>query len=133
MAFYKGKKLTINSDCSYSGNWVKDCAKTLDGLSIPSCGHHTKEKKVLFNIWSSCDVNENATALCYVNEAIAFDETNKTVVTAYHKKLSSGQTTKLGDFRQIRCNKVEEETCAVDPTYTWEDQMFHESASPSSS
>ena len=85
MAFYKGKKLTINSDCSYSGNWVKDCAKTLDSLSIPSCGHHTKKKEILFNIWSSCDVNENATALCYVNEAIEFDETNKTVVTAYHK------------------------------------------------
>ena len=65
--------------------------------------------------------------MCYVNKAIEFDETNKTVVTAYNKKLSSGQTTKLGNFRQIRCSKVEAETCEVDPKYTQEDRMFHES------
>ena len=82
MAFYEGRNLTINSDCSYSGNWIKDCDKTLDG---PSCGHHTREMKTLFNIWSSCDVNEKANALCYFNEAIEFDETNKTVITAYKK------------------------------------------------
>jgi len=31
---YSGKPLTINSDCCYSGNWVRDCAKTLAKLGI---------------------------------------------------------------------------------------------------
>ena len=127
MANFRKKRLTINSDCSYSGKWIKDCAKSLDDLDIRSCGHHTKRVGILLNVWCSCDINEEATALCYVNEAITFDETNKTVVTDYNKQLSSGQTAKLGNFRQLRCSKAAEEPCEVDHKCTWEDRMFHES------
>ena len=126
---FKGKLLTINSDCSYSGSWIKDCAKTLDDLHISSCGHHTREAGILLNVWSSCDIKEEATALCYVNEAIRFDEDQKSVVTEFNTKLTSGQNTKLGDFRQIRCSKEMKEPCEVDQycKTTWEDRMFPKS------
>ena len=123
---FKGKLLTINSDCSYSSNWIKDCAKTLDDLNISSCGHHTRKAEILLNVWCSCDVEEEATALCYVNEAIRFDEDEQSVVTDFNTKLTSGQNTKLGDFRQIRCSKKTNEPCEVDSHHklTWMERVF---------
>ena len=124
MDYFRGKRFTIRSDCSYSGNWVKDCVKTLDDLGIPSCGHHARKQGILLGLSCSCGASEEATAFCYVNEACEFDETNKYVVTYSHKKLSSGQTTKWNDFRRIRCSKTATETCEIDSKCTWEDRIF---------
>ena len=124
MDCFRGKRLTIHSDCSYSGNWIKDCVKTLDDLGIPSCGHYTRKERILLRVFCSCRADEEATVLCYIAEANEFDENNKLVVTDYNKTLSSGQTTKLGDLTQIRCSKTTTETCEVDSTCTWEDRIF---------
>ena len=124
MDCFRGKRLIIHSDCSYSGNWIKDCVKTLDDLGIPSCGHHTREQGILLKVFCSCGANEEATALCYITEANEFDETNKYVVTYPNKKLSLGQTTKLGNFIDIRCNKTATETCEVNSTFTWEARLY---------
>ena len=123
MKSFKGKQLNIESDCSYSGNWIKDCVNTLDDLGIPSCGHHTRKQGILIKIWCSCGTNEEATALCYVTEATELDETNKGVFIHGNKKLSSGQTTKFGNFTIIRCTKMSTETCELDSTCTWEDRF----------
>ena len=122
----RGKRLIIHSDCSYSGNWIKDCVKTLDDLGIPSCGHHTREQGILLSVCCSCGADEEATALCYITEANKFDEINKYVLTCPDKILSSGQTTKLGEFTDIRCSKTTTETCEVKSTCTWEDCTFTE-------
>ena len=126
MAQFLGKRLTINTDCSYSGNWIKDCAKQLDNLKIPSCGHHTRSRNILLNVWTSCDMDQEATALCYVTEAINNDERKK-VVTDFHTVLSSGQKTRLGDFRQLNCGNADDQKCGLDDisTITWKDRMFH--------
>ena len=124
MDCFRGKKFIIHSGCSYSGNWIKDCVKALDDLGIPSCGHHTREQGILLEVWCSCGANEEATALCYITEANEFDETNKYVITYYNKKLSSGQTTKLGEFTDIRCNKTPTEKCEVCSTFTWEARLY---------
>ena len=124
MDCFRGKQLLIHSDCSYSGNWIKDCVKTLDDLGIPSCGHHTREQGILLRLFCSCKANEESTALCYITEANEYDEINKYVVTYPNKKLSSGQTTKLGEFTDIRCSKTATETCEIDSTFTWEDRIF---------
>ena len=125
MDCFRGKRLTIRSDCSYSGNWIKDCVKTLDDLGIPSCGHHTREQRILLRLICSCGANEDATALCYITGAHKFDETNKCIVTYLNKKLSSGQTTKGASFTDVRCSKTAPETCEIDSTCTWEDRIFN--------
>ena len=125
MDCFRGKRLTIHSDCSYSGNCIKECVKTLDDLGIPSCGHHTREQGILLNLFCSCGADEETTALCYITEANEFDEINKCVMFHGNKKLSSGQTTKYGEFRRIRCSKIATETCEVDSTCTWEDRIFY--------
>ena len=124
MDCFRGKQLTIRSDCSYSGNWIKDCVKMFDDLGIPSCGHHTREQGILLSVHCSCGADEEATALCFITEASIFDEINKYVVFHSNMKLSSGQTTKYGNFTNIRCSKTATETCEVDSTCTWEDRIF---------
>ena len=84
----------IESDCSYSGNWIKNCVNTLGDLGIPSCGHHTREQGIIFGVLCSCSANEKAKAICYTTEAKEFYETNKDIVIFYNKNLSSEQTTK---------------------------------------
>ena len=106
MDCFRRKQLTIVSDCSYSGNWIKDCVKTLDDLGILSCGHHTREQGILLKVFSSCKSNEVATVTSFINEAVNVNEKKQCLIFYAPKKLSTGQTTTHGDFRQIRCSKV---------------------------
>ena len=114
----------MDSDCSYSGNWIKDCVNTLDDLGIPSCGHYTREQGILLKMFCSCGTNEESTALCYITEGNEFNKTNNGTFTYPNKMLSSGQTTKCGNFTKIRCSKKVSETCEIDSTYTWEDRIL---------
>ena len=122
MDCFRGKQLIIHSDCSYFGNWIKDCVKTLDDLGIPSYGHHTREQ--LFKIFCSCSANEESTALCYITEANIFDEVYKSLLTYHNKKLSLGQTTQWGDFWSIYYRKTATETCEINFTCIWEDCIY---------
>ena len=120
---FKGKSLSITSDCSYSGNWINECGKRLDEMNVPSCGHHTREQGLLFKIFTSCQPNEEATALCYINEAVRYSEADKGVVFWYGKTLTSGQKTKHTDFKYIRCGKPAIESCEADADCTWNDHL----------
>ena len=119
--FFKGKPLSIVSDCSYSGNWINECGKRLDEMNVSSCGHHTREQGLLFSIHTSCQPNEEATALCYINEANEFSEADKAVLVWPSKTLTSGQKTMCTDFRTIRCSKPANESCETDTDCTWND------------
>ena len=123
MNHFKGKPLTIISDCSYSGNWINDCAKRLDEMNVPSCGHHTREHGLLLQIYTSCQPNEEATALCYINEAVEYSEADKAVLFWTSKTLTSGQKTMRTDFRTIRCSKPADESCEADSDCTWNDHV----------
>ena len=123
---FVGKRLVLHCDCSYSGNWIKDCVKKLDALGIPSCGHHTRKQGILLGLCSSCGADENATALCYITESHKIsDKLKNSMVTFYNKRLSSGQTTKWIGFGRIRCSRQPAtETCEIDSTCTWEDRIL---------
>jgi hypothetical protein len=121
MELLKGKRLTIVSDCSYSGQWIKDCAVILDQIHLPSCGHYTRAEGLLLKIFTSCSANEERLSLMScVSEAIQIDH-NKGCLVFLQKKLSSGNSSKYGDFMQIRCNKPMNESCEV--TSSWVDRV----------
>ena len=63
--YYTAKMLLIHSDCCYSGNWVRECAKTLDRLGIPPCGHRAREQGILVRVYASCQPDQKATEPCY--------------------------------------------------------------------
>ena len=68
--YCKNKRLTIISDCSHSGHWVRECAKTLDSLHIPPCGHRARENRALVKVFASCQPHEEAAEPCYSIEAV---------------------------------------------------------------
>ena len=101
----KGKRLTILSDCSYSGNWIKQCAEKLDEIGIPACGHHTKEEGILLKIFTSCKANEKATIGCFAKEGVYISEKDNKIRFNCNA-LTSGQTSVYGDFRVLCCSNA---------------------------
>ena len=61
-----GRVLTIISDCSYSGRWVRDCMEFLDEQGVQPCGHKAREKGILVKMLASCRSNETATEYQYI-------------------------------------------------------------------
>ena len=118
MDHMRGKRITIISDCSYSGNWVKQCAEKLDEIGIPACGHHAREQGILIKIFPSCKANEKATIGCFVKEAVTNDEEN---LLFSSKVLASGQKSLHGDFRRLRCSTA---SGPCDIHSTWCDRLM---------
>ena len=92
-------------------------------MNVPSCGHHTREQGLLFKIFTSCQPNEEATALCYINEAVEYSEADKAVIFWNSRTLMSGQKTMHTDFKDIRCGKPADESCEADSDCTWNDHL----------
>ncbi len=55
---FRGRVLSIISDCSYSGHWVQECMEAMDGEEIGPCGHTAKIKSILIKVLASCQSNE---------------------------------------------------------------------------
>ncbi|MGJ8945924.1 hypothetical protein AB9K17_23835, partial [Salmonella enterica subsp. enterica serovar Kentucky] len=49
----KGRVLTIHSDCSYSGCWIKVLVQFLDEKEVRPCGHSYKDKGILLKVFAS--------------------------------------------------------------------------------
>ena len=68
------KYLGITSDCSYSGQWVRECAKTLDSLGIPPCGHRAREMGALVKVFASCQPDQEAAEPYYSIEGVTVSD-----------------------------------------------------------
>ena len=77
------KGLTIQTDCSYSGQWVRECAKTLDSLHIPPCGHRARENGAMLKVFASCQHNEEAAEPCYSVEALIVNDDGSVAVGSH--------------------------------------------------
>ena len=62
---FQGKVLTIVSDCSYSGSWVREAMAFLDEQGVGPCGHVAKEKGILIKVYTSCLVDEVPAELAF--------------------------------------------------------------------
>lgn len=118
MDHMRGKCLTIVSDCSYSGNWIKQCAEKLDEKGIPACGHHARKEGILLQIFPSCKANEKATINCFAEEGIVVVSDG---LRFNCKTLSSGQTSLRGNFRRLRCSS---ESGPCDVSSKWCDRLM---------
>ena len=105
--YCKGKLLYIFADCCYSGQWVLDCAKCMDEMSIGACGHQTREQGVLLKIYTSCYPNQKAALDCYIPEGFDFNEDHSNICINVKQMISDSQTTYGYDFTKIRCLQLE--------------------------
>ena len=122
MDHFRGKILTLVCDCSYSGSWVEQCAKKLDEIGIPSCGHHTRDQGILIKVLCSCRGDQKSEMLVYCNEGVYIKE--ETLWYWGDKRLTTDQQVLGVDFTIIRCRKMSEETCEVPLHHTWMERLF---------
>ena len=102
------KCLGIITDCCYSGHWVRECAKTLDSLHIPPCGHRARENRALVKVFASCQAEQEAAEPGYSVEAVRVQDDGSTI--HYAKQLSQQRSTRF-DSTALACCKGPDSPC----------------------
>ena len=117
---FRGRVLTISTDCSHSGHWVKACMEFLDEQGVRPCGHSAADKGIFLKIIASCKPHEIAASPCYSVRTIDNDKNSGNIIHNVIRELRSTQHPCGYDFTQIRCTHALEEPCALPPDYTWQ-------------
>ena len=118
-----GKLMTILTDCCYSGQWTIDCAKTLDSVGIPPCGHRARERGILVKVLASCQPDQKAAEPCYSVEGVTVEDDGTLFFSA--KKLAQ-QTSTWCDATQLTCYRGPNESCCSDEVlknWTWQEAL----------
>ena len=115
MENYRGHILTVISDCSYSGKWVKESYEFLDEQRIGPCGHCAIEKGVLLKVFASCAPNQRASTLAFSLRGMFLDKNIGTIRFQNDSYKIGEQQNKFGrDFTTMLCGKKVDEECALD-------------------
>ena len=124
MNHLRGRVLSIHSDCSYAGQWVKQLEAFLDEQGVQPCGHSARDKGILIKVFASCRSNQVPYRLLYSIRGCANDKNNGNIFIRQNGfEVAQAQLTKLVDSTYIRCNnKSITELCTLKPGYTWHKQ-----------
>ena len=121
METYRGRVLTIVSDCSHSGSWVKQCYEFFEGQGIIPCGHHAVKKGILLKVFTSCRQNDTASVLRFSMQCIFVNKnTGGNINYNIPKKIGKMQQSSGKDFTTMLCVKKVDEECVRDSSMTWE-------------
>lgn len=116
---FKGRLFGIVSDCSYSGNWVREAMAFMDKQGVGPCGHAAKEKGILIKVFASCQANEIPTELAFSTHGIFNTVTDTIFPTGM--KINEDQQTCARDFTCIYCkNERIDQSCTMAPGSTWQ-------------
>lgn len=120
----RGKKLYIVTDCCYSGNWVMECAKSLDRENI-YCGHDAELNQIYLKVFAACLPHQRASDPLYaVGEGVKLFTHRGSQVIGFgkHRVLDDSQTTLGFDFTSTKKCTVNENEC-TSPNSTWEQDV----------
>ena len=122
MEHCNGQVLTIQTDCSYSGYWIKALVEFLDEKGIQPCGHSAKDKGILMKVFASCKTNEVACKLAYSIRGTENDKNSGALSCGPSgKEVGKAQHVQILDATVIRCdNKDINGKCALNPGDTWQ-------------
>jgi len=124
MEHLHGGALTIVSDCSYSGRWVKECCNYLDDQGIRPCGHSAAEKGILVKVYASCRSREVAAVPCFSVKGAVNDKNKGFMAYFLGKTLRETQHSSGINFTQLVCDNKINEPCSLNPTFTsWNKKM----------
>lgn len=104
---FRGKLLTIVSDCCYAGQWVHQCAKELDKLNIKPYNNGAKEAKIVLKIIASCEADKIATDGAFIKDIVKLADGS---IQFDLDKSTNGQTPHGIDTRK-RLPLPKQETC----------------------
>ena len=124
----RGRVLTIVTDCSHSGSWVKQCMAFLDQQGVGPCGHSARDKRILIKVFSSCLSHQVPRQLAYSVYGSSNDKnTGDMTFTRTQDFVSpSSQLTDLQhcsskDFTVVRCGQDSiNEECLCLPQADWQ-------------
>ena len=120
---FRGRVLTIVSDCRYSGSWVREAMAFMDEQGVGPCGHVAKEKGILVKVLTSCLANEIPAELAFSTHC-AMNNTSTGVIgyVIYFrsKEIHDGQHPSGFDFTLVRCKNKIDQPCTMAPGSTWD-------------
>ena len=125
MECFRSKRLSIVSDCSYSGRWVSECREFLDKLKVQPCGHSAREKNILLNFAASCMSYEIPHTLLYSARGLGNDKNSGSIYTKGYCEVSEDQhTSYVIDSSKVVCKSGLDDPCALKEDYTWNMQRY---------
>ena len=98
------------------------CKDFLDKVGVQPCGHSAKEKGIKLKISCSCQPDQIGSSLFYSVRGRGNDKNTGMCIVYTKKEVTPEQTTCGADFTEITCNKLPDETCALSPRFTFQDQ-----------
>jgi hypothetical protein len=125
----RGRVLTIVSDCSHSGSWVRECMNFLDQQGVGPCGHKARDKGILLKIFTSCLSHQIPRQLAHLvrgfkNEKntnnLGFIETLPFI--SPKSELCDAQHANTKDFTEVLCRrrgKDINQECLCLPEASW--------------
>ena len=121
-SYFKGCILSIDTDCSYSGHWVKELLKFVDEQGVKPCGHSARDKGLLINVGASCKHNEIPYRLLYAIKSFTNDKNKGTLVGKENRfEVAEEQHLSSIDPTRLRCSeKSIKESCTLLPDQTWQ-------------
>ena len=121
--YFRGKVLTIVSDCSYSGSWVREAMAFMDEQGVGPCGHIAREKSILIKVFASCLDDEIPAELAFSTHCAVNDKNDGAVgyrSSLRCSKIYERQQPSVIDFTQVRCREKIDQPCTMEPGSTWE-------------
>ena len=121
--YFKGKRLlSISSDCSYSGQWVKQGMEYLDKCKVQPCGHSARAAKILLTIRASCRSHQIPHTLLHSARREGNDKNSGVSWSKYDKyEICPDQHTRGYTCSTITCKEgaTFEDPCSLPHDYTW--------------
>ncbi len=120
--------LFINSDCAYSGNWIKEAMNYLDDKQVGPCGHVAVEKDIMLTIEASCLASEVPQRLAFSTHSIQNDKNTGCVWFRdlyRNKAIAPDQHPMKLNFYSFFCQNPRDKPCTMAPDSTW--KMWRES------
>ena len=87
---------------------MRECAKTLDSLHIPPCGHRARENGTLVKVIASCQPDQEAAEPGHSVEAITVEDDGS--IVSYSKQLSQQRSMWL-DSTKLACCQGQDSPC----------------------
>ena len=128
----RGRVLTIVTDCSHSGCWVKQCITFLDEQGVGPCGHSAREKGILINVYASCLSHQVPRQLAYSVHGCYNDKNTGDLFFHYYacvslqSKIADAQHVRTMNSTILRCGQGSiQDECLCLPRANWQTWSAH--------
>ena len=100
-----GRVLTIVTDCSHSGCWVKQCMTFLDEQGVGPCGHSARDKGILIKVFASCLSHQVPRQLAFSVHGCLNSKNTEVLLFYLPKQIAPTQHVYNMDATRVKCGQ----------------------------